>query len=150
VIVGVVGALVLRSRSRPPIGAARTVGASAGVMFGLQDALTRRTLSVLPHGAVATLFEQWPTYALIVVGACSIFLAQSAFEAGPLPASLPLLTFGEPVTGIAFGAGVYSEHLSLSPASLVAEIVCLAGAAVGVWLVAAAPTLSARPEGGQH
>lgn len=141
--VAVVGGLIVRSRRQSPVATARTVGAAAGVMFGLQDVLTRRVFEGFPHTMVS-LLQQWPPYTLLVVGACGLLLAQSAFEAGPLPASLPPITFAEPLTGIAFGIGVYSEHLSLTAPALCAAVGCLAVAAWGVWLVAAAPTLTSQ------
>lgn len=149
VLLGVVGGLLAWSRRCCEITAARTIGAAAGVTFGFQDALTRRTLTSVPSGDPLSVLHHWPTYVLIVVGACSIFLAQSAFEAGPLPASLPLVTFGEPLTGIAFGAAVYGEHLSLAPGDLAVELACLAAAAYGVWRVAGSGTLTASAGSGE-
>jgi drug/metabolite transporter (DMT)-like permease len=143
-IVAVAAALVVRSRRGPRLSTGRHLGAAAGILFGLQDALTRRTVAVVPHDGVAALFTQWPTYLLVSVGLGSVLVAQSAFEAAPLSASLAPMTLAEPLTGIAFGAGVYSEHLGLDAGTLALEVVSLAAACVGVWLVAASDKLVVR------
>ncbi len=150
VTAAVSGALVLWGRTGTGAGSATKIAASAGILFGLQDALTRRTLAVLPRGGVVRVVDQWPTYLLIAVGVCGLLLAQSAFEAAPLPASLPAITLAEPITGIAFGASVFSEHLDLAPSSLALELLCLFVAAVGVWLVANSPTLTHARGGEGH
>lgn len=139
VIIAVAALLVLGSRIGGAAFRAAMLAAAAGVLFGLQDALTRRTLAVLPEHGIVAVLTQWPTYALLAVAICAMLLAQSAFEAAPLPASLPAMTLAEPVTGIAFGAGVFSEHVGLGPVSLAAEVVALGVGAVGVWVIGTSP-----------
>ena len=145
VIIAVAAALVFCSRLGGDGIRAALLAAAAGVLFGLQDALTRRTLAVLPRHGVLAVITQWPTYMLIAVAICALLLAQSAFEAAPLPASLPAMTLAEPVTGIAFGASVFSEHIGLGPATLAVEILALGVGAAGVWVIGRSAAFS---EGG--
>lgn len=144
-IVAVAAVLVACSRLGGEGIRASMLAAAAGVLFGLQDALTRRTLAVLPRHGIIAVITQWATYMLVAVAICALLLAQSAFEAAPLPASLPAITLAEPVTGIAFGASVFSEHIGLGPAPLAAEIVSLAVGGVGVWVIGRSTAFS---EGG--
>lgn len=145
VIVAVAALLVFGSRIGGDGLRATMLAAAAGMLFGLQDALTRRTLAVLPRHGIIAVLTQWPTYVLVAVAVCALLLAQSAFEAAPLPASLPAMTLAEPVTGIAFGASVFSEHIGLGPGTLTAEVIALGVGAVGVWVVGRSCTFS---EGG--
>ena len=137
----VVGALVAVAKRLPFAEEATLLAAAAGVLYGLQDALTRRMLSdeTFSFGA---LFTHWPLYALGAVAVVGLLLAQSAFEAAPLAASLPAITVAEPVTGIAFGVGVYGEHLSLSPFELAMEMVAISLMVAGVLLVARSPLVT--------
>jgi hypothetical protein len=124
-------------------------GASAGVIFGMQDALTRRVVQVLTgHGvAVTALLTTWPGYVLIAVGLISFWLMESAFSAGPLHASLPAITAGEPVMGIALGIVVFSDRLHTSPGLIALQTAGLMALVCGVILVARGPALAATLRG---
>jgi hypothetical protein len=68
--------------------------------------------------------------------------SQSAFQAGPLTASLPIIDTLEPVSGVIIGAAVFHEHLARSPAMLAIQLCGAAIATVGIALLApAAPEL---------
>lgn len=141
--------LVLAARRRPPSLQASLLAGAAGTLYGLQDALTQRSMAELSHQGLLTLLASWPVFALVTVAVFGLLLAQSAFEAAPLAASLPVMTCAEPITGIAFGLGVFGERLSLSPALLVVEIGGVAVMVLGVFLVARSPLVTGaadRPE----
>jgi hypothetical protein len=110
-------------------------GASAGVIFGMQDALTRRMIQVLTGHGVAALLTTWPGYTLVAVGLIGFWLMSSAFSAGPLHASLPAITAGEPVTGIALGIVVFSDELHTSPGLIAVQVAGLLALVCGVILV---------------
>ena len=141
VIVVLVAGVVAVGRRRPATQQATILAAGAGMLYGLQDALTQRTMAVLGHGFVAVVVS-WPAFALVAVAIVGMLLAQSAFEAAPLSASLPAITAVEPITGIAFGIGVYREYLDLTGWALGVELVGLAVAILGVYLVAASPLVT--------
>src|SRR3954454_5576289 len=61
---------------------------SAGAAFGLLAALTKTSTWLLGQGA-ATFFTAWQPYAMIGVAIVGTVVQQSAFQAAPLPASLP-------------------------------------------------------------
>jgi drug/metabolite transporter (DMT)-like permease len=120
---------------------ATLLAAAAGLLYGLQDALTQRTLVGL-HGGFFGLFTAWPVYTLVTVAVVALLLGQSAFEAAPLPASLPAITMAEPLAGIAFGAGVFGEHLSLAGPLLAAELAGVASMIAGVVMLARSPVVT--------
>lgn len=134
-IVAVATVLTARGRRTAPPLQATLFATAAGTLYGLQDALTQRSMAELRSGVLSMLVS-WPAMCLLVVAVAGLLLAQSAFEAAPLPASLPAMTVAEPVTGIGFGVGVYGEHLNLAPTLLATELGGLAVMIAGVILVA--------------
>lgn len=122
---------------------ATLLAAAAGIVYGLQDGLTQRTLLVFNHGILA-LFTSWQPYAVVAVAIGGLVMAQSAFEAAPLAASLPAITIAEPITGIGLGAGLFAQHIRLSPVNLALEIIGIALMSVGVYLVARSPIVTGQ------
>lgn len=140
-VVGVVGVLVAVAK-RSDLGEEATLlGAAAGVLYGLQDSLTQRTLLHFGHGLVGVL-TTWPPYALVAVAVVGLTLGQSAFASAPLPASLPAITIAEPLCGIGLGAGLFGERLRLGTPYLVTEIAGLALMVLGLYLVARSPVVT--------
>ncbi len=135
-------AAVQAGRHRSGKQRATLTGLGAGLVFGIQDALTRQTLQILQHHGISGLAHSWSAYCLVATGAVGLLLMQSAFNAGPLHSSLPTITAGEPVAGILLGIIVFGDRISLSPASLAMHAGGLAALVVGVILVARAPALS--------
>jgi drug/metabolite transporter (DMT)-like permease len=135
-------AAVQAGRHRSGKQRATLTGLGAGLVFGIQDALTRQTLQILQHHGMSGLLHSWSAYCLVATGAVGLLLMQSAFNAGPLHASLPTITAGEPVAGILLGILVFGDRISLSPASLAMHAGGLFTLVVGVVLVARAPALS--------
>ncbi len=141
-IAALAGVLVAKGKRSPVAKQATLLATAAGVLYGLQDALTERTLTQFGHGVVGA-FLSWTPYTLLVVGALGLLLAQSAFEEAPLGASLPAITVAEPVVGIALGVGIYNEYLNLGAGALVTELLGFGLMAVGVFVVARSPVVAA-------
>jgi drug/metabolite transporter (DMT)-like permease len=142
-IAGVAFAAVQAGRQRHDSRRATLTGLGAGLVFGIQDALTRQTLQILQHHGVAGLVQSWSAYCLVATGAVGVLLMQYAFSAGPLHASLPTVAAGEPVAGILLGIVVFGDRISLTPGSLAMQAGGLFALVVGVIAVARAPALSA-------
>jgi len=115
---------------------ATLVGLGAGLVFGIQDALTRQTLEILQGHSVTILFTNWPPYCLIGAGVVGIWLMQNAFSAGPLHYSLPTIAAGEPVAGIVLGIVVFGDRIQISPGMLAIEAGGIAALIVGTVAVA--------------
>jgi len=88
------------------------------------------------------LFSTWPAYALVGVGALGIWLTQNAFSAGPLQASLPAISAGQPLIGILLGVIVFGDRIQTSPGLLAIQAGGVAALVAGVVMVASDPALS--------
>ncbi len=140
-IVAVVAALVFVAKRATVAEEATLVATGAGILYGLQDALTQRVMLLLPHG-LGDLLSSWQPYSMLAVAITGLILAQSAFGAAPLPASLPAITIAEPICGIALGAGLLAEPIRVGPGYLAAEVVCVALMVAGVVLVTRSPVVT--------
>ena len=130
-------ALRRQGRSR-----ALLTGVGAGLVFGIQDALTRQTLQILQSSGISALFTTWAPYALVGAGAIGIWLMQSAFNAGPLNESLPAISAGEPLVGLLLGVIVFGDRIQVTPGLLAMQAAGIVALVVGVIMVARAPALS--------
>jgi drug/metabolite transporter (DMT)-like permease len=133
---------VQAGRRRPGRGRAMLTGAAAGLVFGIQDALTRQTLQALHNGGFGGMLSTWAPYALVGAGATGIWLMQSAFSAGPLNVSLPAISAGEPVVGILLGVVVFGDRIQDTPGELAIYAGGLAALVIGVIMVGRSPALS--------
>jgi hypothetical protein len=118
------------------------IGLAAGLVFGIQDALTRQTLEILQGHPFTALFTNWPPYCLLGAGIVGLWLMQNAFSAGPLHASLPTIAAGEPVAGIALGIVVFGDRIQISPGMLAIEAGGIVALIVGVVAVARSSAFS--------
>src|SRR5579862_7367469 len=84
-------ALLVGGALRVPSLKPALLATSAGVIYGLTAALTKVTAHQLGNG-VGHALTGWQLYVLVAVGVVGMVLTQSAFQAGPLRASLPPLT----------------------------------------------------------
>ncbi len=135
----VAAAALAFARVGSPSQRAMMFGASAGLLFGVQDALTRSALA--RHGGLASLVLTWQPYAVIGVAVVGLVIAQSAFKTAPLRTSLPAITVAEPLAGIGLGVLVFGEHVRLAPLPLAFQAAGLAAMVAGVLLVAGSKVL---------
>ncbi|MGH9206828.1 MAG: DMT family transporter, partial [Acidimicrobiales bacterium] len=130
---------MLRLSGRPgTVRRACLLAAAAGLVMGVAAALTKATSHLLGTGIGQTL-TSWEPYALVACGLLGLLLVQSAFQAGPLRWSLPMLTVVETVAGIAIGALAFSESIRSSPLAILAELLGVAVMALGVFGLGQAP-----------
>ncbi|MDX6390880.1 MAG: hypothetical protein QOJ73_1943 [Streptosporangiaceae bacterium] len=117
-------------------------GTSAGLVFGIADALTRRTVQILDTGHFAVLLTSWPGYSLIAVSLVALWLMESAFNAAPLHISLPGITAAEPISGIVLGVVVFRDSIDVSAGAIALEAGGLVALLVGVIMVSRSPALA--------
>jgi hypothetical protein len=142
-VIFVIAALAVRAgHRREGRWRAMLTGAGAGMVFGIQDALTRQTLEILQSSGISGMFTTWAPYALVGAGAIGIWLMQSAFNAGPLNVSLPAISAGEPLVGILLGVIVFGDRVQDTPGMLAMQAGGIAALVVGVIMVGRAPALS--------
>ncbi|MEU4211203.1 DMT family transporter [Streptomyces sp. NPDC026206] len=129
---------------------AALLAVAAGLLYGVQDALTRVSGSRLAQGGWATLGTSWQPYAVVVLGVTALVLVQSAFETAPLRMSLPALTAAQPLAGIACGVGFMGDQLRTTPGALAAETAGVLAIVLGIVLIGRHPAMpSGMAESGQ-
>jgi drug/metabolite transporter (DMT)-like permease len=121
---------------------ATLTGIGTGLVMGISDALTRRTVQILDAHSVTGLLTAWPPYCLLAAALIGMWLMQNSFNAAPLHASLPGVTAAEPVSGILLGVVVFGDVIRISPGMLAVQAVGIVALVVGVIMVARAPVLS--------
>jgi hypothetical protein len=141
--------LVLVGRRRSLRGKALSLGLAAGTLYGLQDVLTRGSLTRL-DGGVTGVVASWQPYVLLGAAVIGLWLMQSAFDAAPLRVSLPAVTAAEPLSGIALGVGVFLERLRVTPQTLAAEVAGLAILVAGIVLLGRSPFLAKSERNGDR
>jgi drug/metabolite transporter (DMT)-like permease len=142
IIAGIAYVAVMTGLARRGPARAILTGLGAGLVFGIQDALTRQTLEILQGHPVTVLLTNWPPYCLLATGIVGLWLMQNAFSVGPLHCSLPAIAAGEPVAGIALGIVVFGDRIQISPGQLAIEAGGIAALIVGVVTVARSSAFS--------
>lgn len=135
---GTVLALVLAAPRRPGAARATYLGGACGILFGVDAALAKASGHLLDHG-VAHAARAWEPYALAALAAVGFLLAQSAFQAGPLAASLPLITAADPVAAALIGVLAFHEGVASSRPAIAAMVAAVVAIAAGVWTLARSP-----------
>jgi drug/metabolite transporter (DMT)-like permease len=141
IVVGVAILLVGAAKRLTPSPEATVLALAAGLLYGLQDALTRTTGQFVSGEGIAALTLHWQPYAIAAIGLTGLVLVQSAFETAPLRMSLPALTAAQPLAGIACAVGFLGDQLRVTPGALAWEAAGLAAITVGVVLLGRHPAL---------
>ncbi|MEU3980088.1 DMT family transporter [Streptomyces sp. NPDC026672] len=122
---------------------------AAGLLYGVQDALTRVSGQRFSAGGFAELLTGWQPYGVLVLGVTGLVLVQSAFETAPLRMSLPALTAAQPLAGILCGVGFLGDRLRTDTGALTWEAIGLAAVITGIVLLGLHPAMpcgAAQPE----
>ncbi|MEU6094620.1 DMT family transporter [Streptomyces sp. NPDC047079] len=117
------------------------LGLAAGLLYGVQDALTRVSGQRITEGGWKEFITGWQPYAVLVLGVAGLILVQSAFETAPLRMSLPALTAAQPLAGIACGVGFLGDRLRTDTGALAWEAAGLAGIVFGIVLLGLHPAM---------
>jgi drug/metabolite transporter (DMT)-like permease len=131
--------LVQLGRNRSGGVRAALTGIAAGLMLGVSDAFTRRTVLIIDGRHPFQLLVHWPGYAAIAASIIGLWLVQNAFNAAPLHKSLPAVTAAEPTAGIVLGVVVFGDKVHISPLLGAVQLAGVLALVLGVILVARAP-----------
>ncbi|MBF9070187.1 DMT family transporter [Streptacidiphilus fuscans] len=146
IVAGLALLLVTLAGRLPRIRQATLLALAAGLLYGLQDALTRTAELRLDTGGLGLLVTGWQPYAVLAIGVVGLVLVQNAFESAPLKMSAPALTAAQPLAGIACGVGFLGDQLQLTPAALAGAAAGLVCIVIGVVVIGRHPALpDARP-----
>jgi drug/metabolite transporter (DMT)-like permease len=122
---------VRRATARRAVHRAALLGAATGIAWGFVAAVIKELSSHIGQGFGAV-FGNWSVYVLMVVGAATMLLASHALAAGPLAASQPGFTIGDPMTAALLGVFLFGESLRTEPGALAGELAGLALLVAGV------------------
>ncbi|WP_432156699.1 DMT family transporter [Streptomyces sp. bgisy153] len=143
---GAVGGVVLAALSvrRSTAGAwqASATALAAGVVMGFQSVLLSVTVSRFDQG-VAAVATAWQTYLLVAVSVGGLLLIQSAFQEGPLAASMTVLDMTEPAVAIAAGTVLFGESLYLGPVATPLTVLGVVLALSGIVSLDSSPVVAA-------
>ena len=139
--------LVLASRNRPPWQRAMQLSGAAGVIYGASAALTVTAAHLLGKG-VPELFDHWQPYVLVAAGVGGMLVAQSAFQAGSLDVSLPMMSVVDPVVSILIGALAFDESIAAGPGPVAVEVLALLVMSAGVVVLGRSEAMRAVEAGG--
>jgi drug/metabolite transporter (DMT)-like permease len=138
-----VSVAVAAGRRGSPARRAACLGIGTGIAWGFIAAVIKELSSHL-SGGPAAIFGNWSVYVLMGVGVLAMLLASHAMTAGPLAASQPGFTIGDPVTAILLGVFAFNERLGTSPADLAAEVIGLVVLVLGVWTLSRSELVTSR------
>lgn len=131
-------ALVLLAGPTPGVRRAAALGAAAGIANALVAVFSKASAHLLAHGLLHAV-TSWQPYALVAAGAASLMLASSAFQAGPLAASLPMITVVDPLAATIIGAVFFGESLTIEGLAPVLEVGSIAAIVAGVFILGRSP-----------
>jgi drug/metabolite transporter (DMT)-like permease len=138
---------VVAASWRTGVSRAVLLAAATAVAYGVAAALTKGVVGQLDEG-LAPLLASWELYALVTVSVAGTVLQQSAFQAGALGASLPLMIVGEPVVAVVLGVVVLQEELRADGAEwalIVVLVVAMVVATTALARSSARTTVERRP-----
>jgi drug/metabolite transporter (DMT)-like permease len=134
--------LVWRGWRLSPYPRAALVGTAAGLVFGIQDALTRDVMRLFIGPRWWEALTGPTPYLLLAVAITGILLMQSAFGSAPLRASLAPITAAEPVAGMALGVLVFGDPLPATATAITIEAFGLSGILLGLVMVSRSRALT--------
>jgi len=121
-------------------------GLMSGSLWGVFSVLTKGVVSQIGRG-IAALLRTPELYALAVAGTLATAWEQSAFRAGPLSWSLPVVTVSEPLVASVLGTTMLGETVTTNHAGRVATAVSVAVAIVAVVALARSEAAAAPKRG---
>lgn len=112
VVVGGVAAvaLLLGRRGHGPLRAS-LYAAAGGAVMGTQSGLFASTIHHI-HQGFGAVFGSWQTYVLVAASLGGLWLIQSAYNSGPLSASMPVIDVIEPTLAVVIGLLLFGESLA--------------------------------------
>jgi hypothetical protein len=135
--------------------AGRTIGRARAVLLAVPVAVLLGMIAVLTKicthrfalGGWHALLTVPAPYVLVALAVALTVLQQSAFHAGALQASVPIMLVGEPIVAVLLGTIVLGEHVAVhGPAVLVLAVAVLAMVAATVALARdQAPDANSQP-----
>ncbi|MFV0137914.1 DMT family transporter [Streptomyces sp. HMX87] len=128
------------------VGRASCTALAGGTVMGFQSVLLDATVDRMSRGPVA-LASAWQTYALVAVSVGGLLLIQSAFQEGPLAATVTVIDTVEPAVAVAVGTTLFGETLHLGWPVGALTALGVAGTVFGIVCLDTSPAIAALHRG---
>ena len=136
----VAGVTVLAGRRATGAPRSSLFACAGATVMALQSALLDATVSLMKQRELGV-FVAWQPYLLIVATAFGVLLVESAYQAGPLAASMPVIDAVEPSVAIAMGVTLFGERVNAGPPDLLGTAAGLVAFLVGIVLLDTSPVV---------
>ncbi|MCL4449369.1 MAG: DMT family transporter [Actinobacteria bacterium] len=138
VVVLFVAVLNFRVKKSTPV----LLAIGAAFALGMAVPLAKATVQVpMTHFSVfhilLLVFERWEFYFAVGLSLAGLWLMQHAYRLGPLAASLPIVTIGQPLVSIAIGVTCFGEQLPSSSLKLAVIVASLTVIVFGLVILSA-------------
>jgi len=130
---------VILTRFGSPTWRAAWFGVAGAVVFAFTAALIKEFNDELTAHGWTHVFTTWSPYAMAGAGLVGMFLAQNAFQVGPVTASQSALVIVDPLASIAIGIGLFGDNVRAGGGFLVGEVLAMLVLLVGVFSLARSP-----------
>lgn len=110
-------AVLIGRQIKGPVRASLFAFAAAAIL-GVQSALLKASVALFKQGIVTAL-ASWEVYAMAAASIGGLLFVQSAYQAGPLAASMPVIDATEPTVAIVIGVVLFDEIVSTGMLNLV-------------------------------
>lgn len=115
-------------------------GGSAAVTLGVEAALLQATTRVFEAGP-AHGFSSWEPYVMAVASITGLVLVQSAYQAGPLAVSLPMIDTIEPGVAVVIAVTIFGETVRTSAGALALTATGLLLLVAGIMVLDTSPVV---------
>jgi hypothetical protein len=127
--------------------AAALLGASAGTLFGVQNALVKDVIALLGEGfSVVGFLTSWSPWAVVTATLAAVVIQNVALRSGRLAAVQTTITTTGPIVSAIVGVTVFAETVETSPGRVVGAVAGLVIGGWGVLRLARSPALVAVAE----
>lgn len=127
--------LVSLAAARLVPGEAGVIGmaVATGVLYGVTAGLIKVVAGQIRTGGPAEPFQDWPLYAVCVIGPMGFLLSQQTFQRGRLMSpALAVITTVDPLVAAAIGVSWLGERIESSPAILAGEVIAVVVIIIGI------------------
>lgn len=131
-------ALALTGLRRKGTTRASLFAASAALVFAVYSTLLAATVASAAADGLAVLATPLP-YVMAAASLTGLLLIQSAFQAGPLAVTMPMVSWAQPLVAVLLGVTVLGESLDTSPVHVAALTVGAVTALAGILLLNTSP-----------
>lgn len=129
VVLAVVAVLIGRKITGP---ARASMFALAAVAFLVGQSVLLAATTALFKKGILVAFTAWQPYAMAVAAILALMIVQSAYQAGPLPASMPVMNTANPLIAIAIGVALFNENIATGAWHLAGAVLGLAMLIAGI------------------